>query len=278
MRDREKVGEPPFFFMYGTGRGEGPSLLDCLSQNFAGRQDQEVIYVIKVALCDDEPAMCRDLKERVTAALGQLGETCAVTCYANAFRLLDAPLDFDLIFLDIQMPGLDGVTLSKKLREKEFEGVLIFVTVLRECMLDAFEVEAMDYLFKPVDEQRLEAALKRSLKRLGLKEEKCLFIQTMNWCKSVRLRDIYYCEVIDRKIYVHTRSGVLEYYGKMRDLEKQTSPRLFRCHRSYLINPEHLLEYRGGLVKLENGDQVPVSKGCQKVLMREMTRYMDQEV
>lgn len=64
----------------------------------------------------------------------------------------------------------------------------------------------------------------------------------------------------------------------MRDLEKQTSPRLFRCHRSYLINPEHLLEYRGGLVKLENGDQVPVSKGCQKVLMREMTRYMDQEV
>ena len=177
MRDREKVGEPPFFFMY-TGRkgnvavcaapprhggqGEGPSLLDCPSQNFAGRRDQEVICVIKVALCDDEPAMCRDLKERVTAALGQLGETCAVTCYANAFRLLDAPLDFDLIFLDIQMPGLDGVTLSKKLREKEFEGVLIFVTVLRECMLDAFEVEAMDYLCKPVDEQRLEAALKRS--------------------------------------------------------------------------------------------------------------------
>ena len=65
MRDREKVGEPPFFFMYGTGRGEGPSLLDCLSQNFAGRRDQEVICVIKVALCDDEPAMCRDLKERV---------------------------------------------------------------------------------------------------------------------------------------------------------------------------------------------------------------------
>lgn len=234
--------------------------------------------MIKVALCDDEPAMCRDLKERVTGKLEELGETCAVTCYTNAFRLLDAPLDFDLIFLDIQMPGLDGVALSRKLREKEFEGVLIFVTVLRECMLEAFEVEAMDYLCKPVDEGRLEAALKRSLKRLGLKEEKCLFIQTMNWCKSVRLKDIYYCEVIDRKIYVHARNGILEYYGKLKDLERQVSPRLIRCHRSYLINPEYLSEYRGGLVKLENGDQVPVSKSCQKTLMEEMIRYMDQEV
>ena len=234
--------------------------------------------MIKIAVCDDEEVMCEQLKQMIASRLKQQEETFQITCYTNAIQFLHTPLDFDLIFLDIQMPNLDGVELAKRLRQKEFEGVLIFVTVLKDCMLDAFEVEAMDYLCKPVDEQRLEAALKRSLKRLGLKEEKCLFIQTMNWCKSVRLRDIYYCEVIDRKIYVHTRSGVLEYYGKMRDLEKQTSPRLFRCHRSYLINPEHLLEYRGGLVKLENGDQVPVSKGCQKVLMREMTRYMDQEV
>ena len=118
------------------------------------------------------------------------------------YMLLCSPLDFDLIFLDIQMPGLDGVTLAKALRQKEFEGILIFVTILTECMLDAFEVEAMDYLCKPIDENRLDHALKRSLKRLGLKTEKHLFIQTMNWCKTVKLSDIYYCEVMNRKIFL----------------------------------------------------------------------------
>lgn len=233
--------------------------------------------MVKIAICDDQETMAGQLKDAVSRTLTGWKEDFGITCFYGAHRLLLSAMEFDLIFLDIQMPLLDGMSLARKIRDKGFEGVLIFVTVLEECMADAFEVEAMDYLIKPVDRGRLEAALKRSLKRLGAKTGKCLFIRTRNWCRTVRLHDIYYCEVIDRKIYVHTREGVLDYYGKIKEVERQTQSGLIRCHRSYLINPEYLLEYRGGFAVMENGEKIPVAQSCHQTVMEQMMRYMGEE-
>ncbi len=233
--------------------------------------------MIKIAVCDDEPVMCECLEQMIASRLKQWDEAFRITCCTNAVQFFYGPIDYDLIFLDIQMPNLNGVELAKQLREKGFEGVLIFVTVLKECMLDAFEVEAMDYLCKPVDGQRLERALKRSLKRLRRKDERYLTIHTMNWCRNVKLKDIYYCEVVNRKIYVHLKDGVLEYYGRIREVEQQTAPEFIRCHRSFLVNPDHLSEYRDGQAVLENGERVPVSKNCHALFMKKVMEYMGKE-
>lgn len=233
--------------------------------------------MIKIAVCDDESAMCGRLKELVSSKLEQWKENCHITCYTNAVQFLYSPLDYHLIFLDIQMPNLNGIDLAKRLREKEFDGILIFVTVLKEYMPEAFEVEAMDYLCKPVDEFRLERALRRSLKRLHAKEERSLFVQTMNWCRNVKLKDIYYCEVVNRKIHLHTKSGVLQYYGKIKEVEAQTAPDFIRCHRSFLVNPEYLSAYRSGQAVLENGEQVPVSKSCHQTFMKRIIEYMGKD-
>lgn len=233
--------------------------------------------MIKIAVCDDEPVMCGRLEQMVASRLEQWDEAFRITCYTNAIQFLHSPLDYDLVFLDIQMPNLDGIGLAKRLREKDFEGVLIFVTVLKECMLDAFEVEAMDYLCKPVDECRLERALERSLRRLRRKEERYLTIRTMNWRRNVKLKDIYYCEVMNRKIHLHMKDGVLEYYGRIKEVEQQTAPDFIRCHRSFLVNPEHLSEYRNGQAVLENGEQVPVSKNYHATFMKKMMEYMGKE-
>lgn len=230
--------------------------------------------MIKIAVCDDESVMCERLKQMIVSKLEQWEEPFRVSCYTNAVQFLHTSLDFDLIFLDIQMPDLNGMDLAKRLRKKEFEGILIFVTVLKECMLDAFEVEAMDYLCKPVEDQRLEKALKRSLKRLHSREEKYLSVQTMHWCRNIKLKDIYYCEVMNRKIFLHTKNGIIEYYGKLKEVEQQTAPDFIKCHRSFLVNPEYLSEYREGRAFLENGEQIPVSKNCHSILMKKMMEYM----
>jgi len=236
------------------------------------------IFMIKIAICDDEAAMCRQLEDQVADVLSGWGEGFTAACFPNGHRLLVSPLDFDVVFLDIRMPGMDGMALAGKLRQKGFDGVLIFVTALKEYMPDAFEVEAMDYLVKPIERVRLESALKRAIKRLDSKTGKCLFIHTRNWCRSIRLRDIYYCEVIDRKIYVHTRDGIVDYYGKIKDVQKQAAPGLIRCHRSYLVNPEYLVEYRGGFAALENGEKIPVAASCHQTVMEQMMRYMEGQV
>ena len=91
----------------------------------------------------------------------------------------------------------------------------------------------------------------------------------------MRLSDIYYCEVINRKLFVHTRNEVIAYYGRIKEAEQQTAPDFIRCHRSFLVNPGHLSEYRDGSAVLENGERIPVSKGCHGIFMKKMMEYME---
>ena len=232
--------------------------------------------VIKIAVCDDEAAMCGQIAQMTAQILTRLDEPFKIDCYQDPRSLLEQADLLDLLFLDIQMPGLDGVDLAKKLRAQENPCAIIFVTILRDCMLDAFEVEAVDYLCKPVDKDRLERALGRVLKHRREKDasEKSLFIQTKGWSRSVKIRDIYYCEVINRKIYLHTKDGVIDHYGRLREVEDQLNGHLIRCHRSYLVNPRYLQEYRNGRITLENGEEIPVSRQYKQALLEGMGQYL----
>ncbi|MCI9101870.1 MAG: response regulator transcription factor [Lachnospiraceae bacterium] len=233
--------------------------------------------MIKIAICDDEPLLQEQLARELSAILVPLGQTFTADYFSNGLKLLASPLNYDLVFLDIRMPGPNGITLAQTLRSRKFQGALIFVTAFMEHMPDAFEVEATDYLVKPIQPKRLEGALMRAIKRLKEQSGKSLFIQTMNWCKTVKFGQIYYAEVINRKIYLHTRDGVIEYYGKMKELEPQLSPHFIQCHRSYLINPDYLTEYADGMITLENHAQIPVSRKYHPILMKRMMEYMGRQ-
>lgn len=172
------------------------------------------------------------------------------------------------------MPEQDGLELAKRLRKDGVRGIIIFLTAFAEYVYDAFEVEAFDYICKPIKEIRLYRTLERAFYKLGESESRNLFIQTTNWCKSVKLDDIYYCEVINRKIYLHTQNGVIEYYCRLEDIEKQLDYHFVRCHRSYLVNLDYLLEYANGQVILENGEHVPTSRLRHQDIMDAMMIYM----
>lgn len=235
------------------------------------------IAVIRIAICDDEAVMCTQLEEKISLQLNRMGEAFQISTFTSAIQLLSGALDYDLLFLDIQMPDLDGLRLAKALREQNCPCSLIFVTVLRDCMLDAFEVEAAGYLCKPVEDARLESALRRVLRQLDGRRENCLFIHTMNWSRSVKIRDIFYCEVINRKIYIHTKNEVIVYYGKIKELEKQLCGRLIQCHRSYLVNPGYLRECTEGQIFLEDGSRIPISRSRRQAFMDAVLEYLKAE-
>lgn len=230
--------------------------------------------MMKIAICDDEKAACELLMQKVSSYMEEWKEPCEIKCFLSAAELLQTPCSFDLFFLDIQMPKQDGIALAKMIRENENKSIIIFITALAEYVYAAFEVEAFDYICKPIDNIRLKKTLDRAIKKLKENRNKCLFVQTMNWCKSVRLDDIYYCEVINRKIYLHTKKGVVEYYCKLEDIEKRLDYRFIRCHRSYLVNLDYLLEYTNGQITLDNGEHVPVSRLRHQDFMEAMMLYM----
>lgn len=230
--------------------------------------------MIRIAVCDDEPVMCSFLNKKISSLLKTAGEPFSIACYSSSSELLGSSAAYDLIFLDIRMPGFDGIDTARQLRERLPDVLLVFVTILKDHMPQAFEVEAFDYLCKPVRTEHLSRTLRRALKRLKRQTEPRLLIRTLNQFHSIRLSSLFYCEVIDRKIYLHTDNGVIDYYGKMEELEKQLDSRFFRCHRSYLVNLDYLKEYSKGQILLENGNIVPVSRLRRREFMDLMLQYM----
>lgn len=236
--------------------------------------DTEVLILINIAVCDDDDKMRLELKNRISDYMNETGYKAEVHTFSCAEDLLKSDEFYDIIFLDIQMGNMTGMEAAKQIRQSGLESYLIFVTVLKEYVYDAFSVEASDYLLKPLDSQRFQSTMARVLHHVQDKKASVLTIQKGAWCKSIRFTDILYCEAINRKIFVHTKQEIIDYYFKINSLEKQLEPDFFCCHRSYLVNLKAVCGYEKGQAKLVNGENIPVSRLRMQAFMEAMLNYM----
>lgn len=232
--------------------------------------------MLKIAICDDEPRMGKELSDRLSKYMAERNRVSySVHSFVSGRDLLESGGDFDLIFLDIQMEGPDGMETAKRLRQRGQRGLIIFVTVLKECVYDAFEVEACDYLLKPLDGARFRKALERALKTIEERAAKSILIRRGTSCEVVLLAQIVYCEVQGRKIYIHQSEGtVVDYYDRLEDLERRLDRRFFKCHRSYLVNLDFVRGCSGGQVLLPQGEAIPVSRLRERGLTQALLLHM----
>lgn len=232
--------------------------------------------MITFAICDDEPLMARELAGRLADYMKEKSMTdYGLSSFSSGCALLESSGSFDAIFLDIQMEQPDGMETARLLRQRGDHALLIFVTVLQECVFDSFQVEAFDYLLKPLDSARFAQTMDRLLRALERRTAEDIVIRRGSGCEVVRLSDIVYCEVLGRKIYLHKNDGTVSgYYGKLEDLERQVDGRFFKCHRSYLVNLDHVRGCRDGQVLLFQGERIPVSRLRERELTQALLRYM----
>ena len=199
----------------------------------------------------------------------------SVECFSSGYALLKSSEEFDVIFLDIQMERPDGMETARLLRQRDNHSLLVFVTVLKECVFDAFQVEAYDYLLKPLDSARFRQTMDRALGWLERDAAKNLVIQRGSGCQVVLLSDLMYCEVLGRKIYLHKNDGrVVDYYDRLEELEQRVDSRFFKCHRSYLVNLDYVSGCQGGQVLLQRGERLPVSRLRERELTQALLRHM----
>ena len=233
--------------------------------------------MLKIAICDDEPYMCEMLKQKTAGNMASLKQSFCIECFTSSKELISSAGLYDILLLDIQMPGLSGIELSRQVRDAGHTCCVIFITALKDYVYDAFEVSAVDYILKPVDNDRLMKALTRAVQNHEKSTCRSLLIQTMNWTKSVKFSSIFYCEIINRKLYLHTDQEVIEYYGKISEIEKQLDYRFIRCHRSFLVNLDYLYEYTDNHIILDDGSNIPVSRLRRQECMRQILEYMKQK-
>ncbi|MCM8710102.1 LytTR family DNA-binding domain-containing protein [Clostridium sp. SYSU_GA19001] len=174
----------------------------------------------------------------------------------------------DVIFLDINMPKLDGLTLSKVINTLKHKPLLVFISAYREYALDAFQVSAFDYILKPYSENRIVdtlnrlencAAIKCSNNKISLWKNNKLYVLNVN--------DIYYCQSNEHDVFVYTKDEQYKITSSISDFYKRLPQDIFfKCHRSYIVNIDKITEIipwfnNTYMLKLDgNSAEVPVSR------------------
>lgn len=174
----------------------------------------------------------------------------------------------DVIFLDINMPKLDGLTFSRVINTLKNKPLLIFISAYREYALEAFEVSAFDYILKPYSESRLADTLQRLQ---NITTPKCTIEKITLWKNNklfvLNINDICYCEASEHEVFIYTKEDQYKISSSISCLfKKLPQDKFFRCHRSYIVNLDKIREVipwfnNTYMLKLHGLDiEVPVSR------------------
>jgi len=231
--------------------------------------------MLYIAVCDDEKYISDKIKSMVSEFFCRKNIDIVIAQFSSGKELLKYDGIIDILFLDIQMEDIDGMETARKLRSRKFKGALIFITILKEMVFQSFEVQAYDYLVKPIEPSLFEKTMERLLASMKNASEASLLVQKGYESSIILFEDIVYCEIIDRKIYLHLASSeILDFYDRIEKLEKRLDSRFYRCHRSYLINLQYLRSYKNGTAYMENGKEIPVSRLRSKEFSDVILQYM----
>ena len=162
--------------------------------------------MIKIAICDDQPDELAELAAIIKNYCKSRQKTISLDCFQSSHALLDTvegQNHFDILILDIILPEMDGIALAKALRTIDDESTIIFLTTSPDYALKSYEVNAFQYLLKPLDRQKFYDILDKLLDRLTLTQTQRLVITTPQGIQSLKAYDITYVEHISHVLYIH---------------------------------------------------------------------------
>jgi len=211
---------------------------------------------MRIAICDDE----KNIQEFIGNKVNKQYPKADIVFFSSGEELLWAEEKVDILFLDIQMNGRNGMETARELRKKDKKAIIIFVTAMEDYVFQAFDVGAFHYIVKPIDDGKFADVLCRAVEEwqsqnINMKkpEEKYVLISNGGVHIKVMIEDIVYAEVFNRKVVIHKVNDEIEYYGKLSDLEALTGESFFRPHRAYLINFKYVEKYNATTIYLESG-------------------------
>lgn len=223
---------------------------------------------MQIAICDDEKEIRDMLAERVQGLYPQ----AELSCYQSGEELLISHSQPDILLLDIQMSGKNGMETAREFRRNHKNTILIFVTALEEYVFQAFDVGAFHYLVKPFDDIKFEEVLRNAVGQFEDKKNKefertkdvsSMIVTTEGTHITVNFEDIVYAEVFDRKVIIHTMDSDIEYYGKLKDLEKKAGEGFYRPHRAYLVNFNFIRKYDATTIYMKKGQALMAKQNYQ---------------
>lgn len=206
---------------------------------------------MKIVICDDDLFFVEQLKEYILNYFHEQTKMLPeISCYADGKELLSVPSVYDILFLDIEMPDINGIDVGKEIKKQNSKTIIFVITSFPEYLDEAMRFQVFRYLSKPLDKERLFRNLTDAL---------CLYhsfsasipVETKNEIITLSSSDIIMVEAKEREVLVYTTSNqynsihTIQYWDDL--LPKNI---FFRTHRSYLVNLEHVSKFDHSLIYL----------------------------
>ena len=231
--------------------------------------------MLQLAVCDDERVFRSDLRK----ILGTELELCGIDYHISEFTSgeeLIAGLkkaDCQILFLDIEMKGIDGVEAARRLRETKRQMEIVFVTSYADFVFQGYEVRALNYILKPYEPEKIAAVLHTALEALDIEAEKYYVIDQRGGSIRVPLSSVKYFSSDRRTVHAVTTEQEYTFYEKLSDLETELPDTFVRIHNRYLVRLKYLEAVRQNTAVVD-GEELPVSRSCKSGLSIAFAKYM----
>ncbi len=223
--------------------------------------------MLKIGFCDDDIAVLKELQVLVDRYRVERNRTMEYVIFQSPLELLAAiekGLRFDIIFLDIMMPGQNGMEAAKEIRAFDTAVRIIFLTSSAEFAVESYTVGAYFYQLKPIWAESFFRLMDSVISECRKTEEKSLIVRCKTGITRIELEKLIYCEVRGRTLLFCMEQGeTLESVGKLDELSGQLEKyrNFLRPHRSYLINMDYIRSLSSKNIQMQNGEEIPIPHG-----------------
>lgn len=229
---------------------------------------------LRVAIVEDEESQYKILNEYLLRFAEESGECLEIEYFNDTVGFIsDYCYNFDLIFMDIMMPDLDGMKAAEKLRKMDENVALIFVTNMEQYAIQGYNVSALYFLLKPVQYSDFKLKMKRTVEYIAkVQKNDYLILSLPGEKRKVFVKDIKYLEVFAHDVVFHTVGEELHVRGTLSEYEKKLGGTFCRINSCYLVNLNFVSEVRDRSIFIGN-DKLSISYARKKTLLKALADY-----
>ncbi len=234
--------------------------------------------MIKITLVEDDDKIAQELNSYITRYGEDCGQAFSVIRYSNAEDMLkEHKKDSQILFMDIKLPGMDGMSAIRELRKRDGKVMVIFMTSLAQYAVSGYEVGAFDFIVKPVTYEQFALKMKRALPQVATQKPVSIIVHSrQKGSKVVAVSDIKYVEIWQHTITWHTVQGDLVSTGSLKSVREQFENLPFElCNQCYFVNLNYVAGINGNMLDV-GGDLIKISEPRRKSFLAKLTDFLGQ--